>query len=120
MSDPSHMEARGIIFVKLVRLDPSCNVQTATSNAKPAAAYQAQAHATALGGVARKISSRARRAALVLVGAVTIDGRCNGERPASFGERPWCDVPAANTQPAAAREASAGMRHCARCVAFEA
>ena len=42
--------------------------------------------------------------------------RCTGERPLSFGARPWCDVPAAasKNQPAVAWHARA--RHCARCL----
>ena len=38
---------------------------------------------------------RARRAALVVVGMYAVEGRCTGERPLSFGARPWCDLPAA-------------------------
>ena len=34
-------------------------------------------------------------AALVVIGSCTMKGHCTGEKPLSFGARPWCGVPAA-------------------------
>ena len=46
-----------------------------------------------------------------------MNGHCTGGRPPSVGVRPWCDVPAAasNPQPASVRQARA--RLCAGCLA---
>ena len=54
----------------------------------------------------------ARRVALVVVGLRTIEGRCTGGAPLSFGARPLCDVRAvtSNAQPAFAWHAN--DRHC--------
>ena len=45
---------------------------------------------------------RTRRATLVLICLLPTKGRCDSERPLSFGAQPWCDVPAAasNFKPA--------------------
>ena len=45
---------------------------------------------------------RAHLTALLVVGPFLIGGRLTGERPHSFGARPWCDVLAAasNAKPA--------------------
>ena len=53
------------------------------------------------GCAARELAARARRAALAVVGLCHIQKHCPGERPLSFGARPWCDVPvgASNAQP---------------------
>ena len=61
------------------------------------------------GGAALELASRARRAALVVVGSC-LERHCAGERPLSFGARPWCDVPAAasNSKPAPRVSRSAG------------
>ena len=67
-----------------------------------ARAAQARRRSLSLGGgAALELAARARRAALVVVG-LPYKGRCDGERPLSFGARPWCDVPAAasNFKPA--------------------
>ena len=39
---------------------------------------------------------------MAVVGLCYMQGHCTGERPLSFGARPWCDVPAAvsKVQPA--------------------
>ena len=68
------------------------------------------------GGTARELAARARRAAVVVVGPCSKKGHCTGERPLSFGARPWCDVPAVSTknQPAFAWHARA--RHFTRCL----
>ena len=80
---------------------------------------QAHAPALAVSGEEAQHSSllRARRAALVVVGLGSIEGRRVGGKPLSFGARPWCDVPAAasNAKPAAACERKR-TRACARCL----
>ena len=45
--------------------------------------------------------SHARRVALVVIGLCNMKWHCTGERPLSFGARPWCDVRAVayDTQP---------------------
>ena len=47
------------------------------------------------------LATRARGAALGLVGRYPTQDHCTGETSLSFDARPWCDVPAAasNTQP---------------------
>jgi len=47
------------------------------------------------GDAALELASRARRAAMVMVGPYPTKGRCDGETVLPFGLRPWCDVPAA-------------------------
>ena len=85
---------------------PWCDVPAAASNAKPAprVARRRRAGARCLwgGDAALELAVRARRAALVVVGSCLIERHCTGERPLSFGARPWCDVPAAasNAKPA--------------------
>ena len=75
---------------------------------------QALAHLRSLplGGAALGLVARARRAALVVVGPCSIEGRCTGERRLSFGARLWCDMPAAasSAKLAAACQASASAR----------
>ena len=60
--------------------------------------------------------SRARRAALVVVGPCTRKGHCAGERPLFFGARPWCDVPAAASNAKPAPRVTRRARACARCL----
>ena len=45
-------------------------------------------------GAALEVAACARLASLVVVGLWRTKGHCVGERPLSFGARPWCDVPA--------------------------
>ena len=54
------------------------------------------------GGAALELASRARGAALAVIGSCLVERFCTGERARSFGARPWCDVPAAasNSKPA--------------------
>ena len=72
----------------------------------------ARLRSLSLGGAALGLVARARRAALVVVGSCSIEGRCAGERRLSFGARPWCDMPAASSSAklAAACQASASVR----------
>ena len=85
----------------------------AVSNAKPAAACAASAHAPALAvsGKEAQYSSlpRAHLAALVAVCVGAIKEHCTGGRRLSFDTRPWCGVSgaASNAKPAAACAASA-------------
>ena len=44
------------------------------------------------GGKTREFAAREHRAALVVIDICGIEGQCTGERPLSFGARPWCDV----------------------------
>ena len=48
------------------------------------------------------LTTRAHRAALVVVCPYPIQGHCTGDTSLSIGARPWCDVPAAasKAQPA--------------------
>ena len=54
------------------------------------------------GGAARALATRARPAALVVIGPCPTEAHCASETALSFGARPCCDVPAAasNEQPA--------------------
>ena len=75
---------------------PRCDVSTAASSAKLAAACAASAHAPALAvsGEEAQYSRflRAHRAALVAVFLGPIKQRCAGERIVFFGAWLWCDV----------------------------
>ena len=66
------------------------------------------------GGAAFKPAARARPSTLVVVGSGTTKGRRTGERPAIFGVRLSCDLPAASAssdaQLGAACEARAGAQ----------
>ena len=98
---------------------PWCDVSAAASNPQPAFAWHVRTRHCAdylsSGGATRELAARARRAALVVIGPGTVKGHCTGGRPPSVGARPWCDVPAAasNPQPVCAWQARA--RHCAAC-----
>ena len=92
---------------------PWCDVPAAASNAKPAPRVSRAGALRSLslgGGAALELAARARRAALVVVGLCPTEGHCAGERPLSFGARPWCDVPAAasNAKPAPRGSRGAG------------
>ena len=54
------------------------------------------------GGAALELASRARGAALAVIGSCLVERCRTGERARSVGARPWCDVPAAasNFKPA--------------------
>ena len=84
-------------------LSPSARARGATCQLRPPTPSQrrvsqrgACACARCLwgGGAALELATRARRAALVVVGRAHKE-HCAGERPLSFGARLWCDVPAA-------------------------
>ena len=85
---------------------PWCNVPAAVFNTKPAPRVTQRRRICALcvrgGGAARKLSTRARRGALFVLGRRFVEGRRAGERHLPFGVRPWYDVPAAacNAKPA--------------------
>ena len=85
---------------------PLCDVKAAVFNTKSAPRVTQRRRACALclwgGGVARKLTTPARRGALVVLGNHFVEGRRAGERHLSFGVRPWCDVLAAasNAKPA--------------------
>ena len=66
--------------------------------------------------MALELAACARRAGLVVVIPCTTKGHCTGERPLSFGARPWCEVPAAASQNQPAWLTHARARHCARCL----
>ena len=53
------------------------------------------------GGAAFELASRARGAAIDVVGLYPIKGRCDSEMLLSTGQKPWCDVPAvaSNSKP---------------------
>ena len=80
---------------------PWCDVLAVVTQNQPVFAFGTRGRATVLAAsreVAKHASLlmlRARRAALVVDGRCTIKGHCTGERPLSFGARPWSDVPAA-------------------------
>ena len=99
---------------------PLCVVRAVTSNAQPAFAWHANdRHCGGYlseGGKTREPAARARRAALVVIGLRTLEGRCTCPRPLSLAGRPWCDVRAmtSNTQPAFVWHAN--KRHCGGCL----
>ena len=92
---------------------PWYDVPAAASNTQPTFASHMRTRRCAGclsgGGAARELAARARRAVMAVVGLCCMQGHCTGERPLSFGARPWCDVPAAasNAQPAFAWHARA-------------
>ena len=102
---------------------PWCDVPAAASKNQPAFAWHVRAnhcaHCLSGGGASRKLSARARRGALVVVGPCTRKGHCTGERPLSFGVRLLCDVPAVVTQNRPAFAWHARARHFARCFSGE-
>ena len=65
------------------------------------------------GGAALELASRARGAALAVIGSCLVERCRTGERARSFGARPWRDVPAAasNSKPAprVSRDAGASV-----------
>ena len=81
---------------------PWCDVPAAASENQQAFAWHAPARHCARclsgGGAARKLTARARRAALAVVGPCTIKGHCTGGGPFPVGARPWCDVQAATSK----------------------
>ena len=97
-----------------------CVVRAVTSNAQPAFAWHANdRHCGGYlseGGKTREPAARARRAALVVIGLRTLEGRCTCPRPLSLAGRPWCDVRAmtSNTQPVFVWHAN--KRHCGGCL----
>jgi hypothetical protein len=62
------------------------------------------------GGAVLELASRARGAALAVIGSCLVERFCTGERARSFGARPWCDVPAvaSNSKPAPRGSRGAG------------
>ena len=101
---------------------PWYDVPAAASNAQPTFASHMRTRRCAGclsgGGAARELAARARHAAMAVVGLCYMQGHRTGERPLSFGARPWCDVPAAASegQPAFAWHARARVRHCDGCL----
>ena len=94
---------------------PWCDVPAAVSNAKPASRVLRCAGAPTIAATREEAQHsslllRARLSALVVVGPCPLEGHCSGERPRSFGARPWCDVPAAisNAKPASRVSCGAG------------
>ena len=94
---------------------PWCDVPAAASNAKPAPLVTRRTRAGTRclwrEGAPHELAVRARHITLVVVGSCPVKGHCTGERPPSFGPRPWCDVPAAasNAKPAPRVSRSAGV-----------
>ena len=99
---------------------PWYDVRAVASNGQPAFAWPMRkrhcAGCLSEGGVMRKPIPCARRAALAAIGLRGTKGHCTGERPLSFGARPWCDgrAVASNAQPACMWRAN--KRHCAGCL----
>jgi hypothetical protein len=84
---------------------PWCDVPAMASNISAAwLARRRRGGARCLwgGGAALELSSRARRAALAVIGSCLVERCCTGETALSFGARPWCDVTAetSNFKPA--------------------
>ena len=85
---------------------PWCDVPAAASNFKPAPRDSRDAGASALSVSGKEAQHSACCARAVLRWSVICllptKGRCDSERPLSFGAQPWCDVPAAasNFKPA--------------------
>ena len=100
---------------------PSARGRGATSICSPqrqaSAACQARrrrivgARGFGVGCAARKLSARASRAALVVMNSYTVEGRRMGERPPSFGTRPWCDVHLQPSTPSQRRVSNAAQAH---------
>ena len=91
----------------------------AVSNTKPAPRVTQRRRACARclwgGGAARELASaRAVRAGCGRLRALR--RRRAGERPLSFGARPWCDVPAAASSAKPAPRVTQRRRACARCL----
>ena len=66
-------------------------------------------------GEARGITARARRPPLAELGPRTTKVHCSGRRPLSFLARPWCDMPAAASNPQSPFAWHARERHFAAC-----
>ena len=98
---------------------PWCDVPAVVFNTKPAPRATQRRRTCALcfwgGGAALGLATRTRRGALVLVVTQSVERRDVGERPRSYGARPWCDVPAVvfNTKPAP--HVTQRRRTCALC-----
>ena len=97
-----------------------CDVRAVASNAQPVFVWHTRKRhcggCLSAGGETRKLAARARRATLVVVGLHTMKGHCAGERPLSFGARPWCDVRAVTSNVKPAFACPTRERHCAGCL----
>ena len=80
----------------------SCGLQLQASAACLARRRRVGARCLSGGGAVLELSSRARSAAMAVVGPYPAKGRCAGETSLPFGARPLCDVSAAasNFKPA--------------------
>ena len=96
-----HTREASLLRCKTVVRRASCDLQQRSRHSRGT-----RTSATAV-AVSRKMAkntsfSRARHAALVAVGIRSMQKHCTGDRPLSYGTRPWCDVRAvtSNAQPA--------------------
>ena len=89
----------------------SCGLQLQASAACLARRRRVGARYLSGGGAVLELSSRARGAAMVVVGPYPAKGRCAGETSLPFGARPLCDVSAAasNFKPAPLVSCGAGV-----------
>ena len=108
---PPHRREASLLWCKTVVRRSSCELTTHTAGSQ-VTCPGAQLCSLSLGkGAALELVARALRAALVAVSIRLTKIHYAGERHLPFGERPWCDAPAASSQhTVGCRVARAGVR----------
>jgi hypothetical protein len=105
-----HRREGSLFWCAAVVRRASCGLQLQASAACLARRRRVGARCLSGGDAVLELSSRARSAAMVVVGPYPAKGRCAGETSLPFGARPFCDVPAAasNFKPAPRGSCGAG------------
>ena len=112
-----------LLRCKTVVRRASCGLQT-TAGCRVGSASDHCVRCLSEGGAARELVEHARHAALIVMVLCPMNSHRTGERPLSFGARPWCDIPAASSQRTAGSQVTCpGAQLCSlslgKCAALE-